>query len=194
MRHVITTQVRIDADAYDGVHDALVGASRATVDPSSRDRRVRRGGRDTRVRPAHAPRPPPSLGGPSWRSRHARAPRSRPAPARRRSAGRRGGQDTRARPALAPRPLDVARQVSLYPRLSVGGYVIIDDWHLHGAREAVHDYRAAHGVTGALLPVPTDFGTACDGVLEDRFDRASPRWRCDGVNNRRLAKCNHISF
>jgi Macrocin-O-methyltransferase (TylF) len=34
----------------------------------------------------------------------------------------------------------------LYPKVSSGGYVIIDDYHLAGCRQAVHDYRAAHGI------------------------------------------------
>jgi hypothetical protein len=32
--------------------------------------------------------------------------------------------------------------VSLYPKLSVGGYVIVDDYIIKACREAVHDYRA----------------------------------------------------
>ena len=34
----------------------------------------------------------------------------------------------------------------LYPRLSNGGILIIDDWHLAGCRQAVEDYRARHGI------------------------------------------------
>jgi hypothetical protein len=34
----------------------------------------------------------------------------------------------------------------LYPRLSLGGILIIDDWHLVGCKQAVMDYRARHGV------------------------------------------------
>ena len=34
----------------------------------------------------------------------------------------------------------------LYPLLSVGGIVIIDDWHLSGCRTAVQDYRSRHGI------------------------------------------------
>ena len=50
---------------------------------------------------------------------------------------------------------------SLYPRLSSGGYVIIDDWHLHGARAAAHEYRAAHGIDAPILPAPSDFVQSC---------------------------------
>ncbi len=38
----------------------------------------------------------------------------------------------------------------LYPRLSPGGYLIIDDWHLEGCREAVLDYRRRHGITAPV--------------------------------------------
>ena len=35
---------------------------------------------------------------------------------------------------------------ALYPRLSPGGFVIVDDYALKGAREAVDDFRRAHGI------------------------------------------------
>ncbi|QVQ51834.1 TylF/MycF family methyltransferase [Spiractinospora alimapuensis] len=39
----------------------------------------------------------------------------------------------------------------LYPRLSPGGYVIVDDYHaLLPCRMAVHEYREAHGVTETI--------------------------------------------
>lgn len=34
----------------------------------------------------------------------------------------------------------------LYPRLSPGGIIIIDDWHLIGCRFAVNTYREQHGI------------------------------------------------
>ena len=34
----------------------------------------------------------------------------------------------------------------LYPLLSKGGVVILDDWHLDGCKAAVADYRARHGI------------------------------------------------
>ena len=43
---------------------------------------------------------------------------------------------------------------ALYPKLSVGGYVIIDDYGaLSACREAVHDYRRAHAITDPIVPV-----------------------------------------
>lgn len=43
---------------------------------------------------------------------------------------------------------------ALYPKLSVGGYCIIDDYGaLSACRRAVDDYRAAHGITEEILPV-----------------------------------------
>ncbi len=43
---------------------------------------------------------------------------------------------------------------SLYPKLSVGGYVIIDDYHaVRGCKEAVDDFRAEHAITDELRSV-----------------------------------------
>lgn len=36
--------------------------------------------------------------------------------------------------------------VHLYPKLSPGGFVIVDDYHIPVCRDAVHDWRAAHGI------------------------------------------------
>lgn len=41
----------------------------------------------------------------------------------------------------------------LYPKLSVGGYVIIDDYCLKGCREAVHDFRSQHGINDSIKVV-----------------------------------------
>ena len=35
---------------------------------------------------------------------------------------------------------------ALYPKLSVGGFVIVDDYALKGAREAVTDFRREHRI------------------------------------------------
>ena len=35
---------------------------------------------------------------------------------------------------------------SLYPKLSAGGYVIVDDYYLEGCKQAVHDYRQQHDI------------------------------------------------
>ncbi|GAA4629403.1 TylF/MycF family methyltransferase [Actinoallomurus vinaceus] len=40
--------------------------------------------------------------------------------------------------------------VHLYPKLSPGGFVIIDDYHVPVCREAVHDWRAEFGVTDPI--------------------------------------------
>lgn len=43
---------------------------------------------------------------------------------------------------------------ALYPRLSVGGYCIIDDYGaLEACRQAVDDYRGANGITEEIRPV-----------------------------------------
>jgi O-methyltransferase len=43
---------------------------------------------------------------------------------------------------------------ALYPKLSVGGYLIVDDYGaLEACRRAVDDYRAAHGIDEPMHPV-----------------------------------------
>ncbi|TSD93146.1 hypothetical protein FOS14_23755 [Skermania sp. ID1734] len=39
---------------------------------------------------------------------------------------------------------------NLYPKLSEGGYLIVDDYALPGCRQAVTDFRAAHGITDPM--------------------------------------------
>jgi O-methyltransferase len=39
---------------------------------------------------------------------------------------------------------------AVYPKLSVGGYAIIDDYALSGCKAAVEDYRKAHGITDPI--------------------------------------------
>ncbi len=43
--------------------------------------------------------------------------------------------------------------VPLYPKLSVGGYVIIDDWLLKACRRAVEDYRREHGIGDTIVDI-----------------------------------------
>lgn len=38
---------------------------------------------------------------------------------------------------------------SLYDKLSVGGYLIVDDWSIKEGRKAVQDFREMHGITDA---------------------------------------------
>lgn len=43
---------------------------------------------------------------------------------------------------------------ALYPKLSVGGFCIIDDWFLvDQAQAACHDYRKAHGITDEVIDI-----------------------------------------
>jgi hypothetical protein len=43
---------------------------------------------------------------------------------------------------------------NLYPKLSVGGYLIIDDYGaVPACRQAIHDYREEHGITEEIVPV-----------------------------------------
>ncbi len=43
--------------------------------------------------------------------------------------------------------------VPLYPRLSIGGYIIIDDYDLPMCRKAVDDYRSQNGITDPIVLV-----------------------------------------
>ncbi len=43
---------------------------------------------------------------------------------------------------------------SLYDRISVGGYVIVDDYgNVAGCRQAVHDFRKARGISDTIRPI-----------------------------------------
>ncbi len=43
---------------------------------------------------------------------------------------------------------------ALYPRLSVGGYLIVDDFHVvRSCRKAVADYRKAHGISEDIVEI-----------------------------------------
>jgi O-methyltransferase len=42
---------------------------------------------------------------------------------------------------------------ALYPRLSPGGFCIIDDYALPGCRQAVAEYRAKHGVSAEIVDI-----------------------------------------
>jgi O-methyltransferase len=41
----------------------------------------------------------------------------------------------------------------LYPKLSVGGYLIVDDYSMRTCRRAVHDYRETQDITEEIVPV-----------------------------------------
>lgn len=43
--------------------------------------------------------------------------------------------------------------VSLYPKLSVGGYVIIDDFQIEACAQAVHDFRKTQGIEDEIREV-----------------------------------------
>ena len=43
---------------------------------------------------------------------------------------------------------------SLYPKLSVGGYLIVDDYGaVVACKKAIHDYRDAHNITEPIQPI-----------------------------------------
>jgi O-methyltransferase len=41
----------------------------------------------------------------------------------------------------------------LYPKLSQGGFVIVDDYALKGCQTAINDYRAAHGISDPIVDI-----------------------------------------
>jgi macrocin-O-methyltransferase TylF-like protien len=44
--------------------------------------------------------------------------------------------------------------VHMYPKLSSGGYAIVDDYgDIPACRQAVHDYRAQHGIEEQIMPI-----------------------------------------
>lgn len=45
---------------------------------------------------------------------------------------------------------------SLYPKLSVGGFLIIDDYPVAPCVQAVNDYRSLHGITDPIIPIGRD--------------------------------------
>lgn len=45
---------------------------------------------------------------------------------------------------------------NLYPKLSIGGFCIIDDYIHRGARAAVEDYRKLHNITDKVILADTD--------------------------------------
>lgn len=42
---------------------------------------------------------------------------------------------------------------NLYPKLSPGGFVIIDDYHIPACRQAVHEYRDTHGIEDPIVDI-----------------------------------------
>jgi O-methyltransferase len=57
---------------------------------------------------------------------------------------------------------------ALYPKLSAGGFVIVDDYGgIDACRAAVHDYREQEGITDEIIPIDTD------GVYWRRSEPAS---------------------
>lgn len=50
---------------------------------------------------------------------------------------------------------------TLYPKLSVGGFCIVDDYSLPRARQAIHDYRYKNGITGAVINIDGESAYWC---------------------------------
>lgn len=43
--------------------------------------------------------------------------------------------------------------VPLYPKLSPGGFIIVDDYNLPMCKKAVHDYRSRENITEPIIPI-----------------------------------------
>ena len=50
----------------------------------------------------------------------------------------------------------------LYDNVVPGGIIMIDDWHLNGARRAVLEFRLKRGILEPMIPVPEDSVYACE--------------------------------
>jgi O-methyltransferase len=42
---------------------------------------------------------------------------------------------------------------ALYPKLSIGGYLIVDDYCIKTCATAIHDYRKIHGIDDEIVPI-----------------------------------------
>ena len=66
---------------------------------------------------------------------------------------------------------------ALYHKVSYGGFVIVDDYHLSFCAQAVHDFRGRYKITSPILPID---GRVCTGVsTTNRYDNCSlidPIW------------------
>ncbi|TSD94458.1 macrocin O-methyltransferase [Skermania sp. ID1734] len=57
----------------------------------------------------------------------------------------------------------------LYPRISVGGFCVVDDYgNIEACRQAVHDYRDKHGITDEIVDVD---GSGVFWRVTERIDR-----------------------
>jgi len=45
---------------------------------------------------------------------------------------------------------------NLYAKVSEGGVVIVDDYHLEPCNRAIHDFRNWHNITEKIIDVPDD--------------------------------------
>jgi len=68
----------------------------------------------------------------------------------------------------------------MYSKLSPGGWVIVDDFHLHGCRRAVQQFRRENGITDPLFPVPEDYMWGCNQNDPAHY-HATPQKRPQGA-------------
>ena len=70
---------------------------------------------------------------------------------------------------------------ALYDKLSVGGYVVVDDMHVPAVQMAVRDFRGRRGVTAPVVPVPGDYVYGCSmgrvpDLGGDELERYRHKW------------------
>ena len=53
---------------------------------------------------------------------------------------------------------------ALYKRMPTGGVVVVDDFHLNGARTAVLEFRSAWNISTPIMPIPNDYVHSCTAM------------------------------
>ena len=76
---------------------------------------------------------------------------------------------------MAPRATSLDALEGAYHRLSPGGFVIIDDWYLGGARAAVHAFRRRFSIKGPIRSSPSDLVLTCGVDLREVASCATGR-------------------
>lgn len=66
---------------------------------------------------------------------------------------------------------------NLYPKLSVGGYLIVDDYGLPNCRQALNDYREFHGITDEYVKIDNSsaYWTKTKEIDADKADHKFAR-------------------
>ena len=79
---------------------------------------------------------------------------------------------------------------SMYHLLAPGGFVLVDDFHLEGARQAVRQFRVKHGIRCPMLPVPEDYVYSCrQGQVTEVPHHTDPSKLVQGMYWRKQLGC-----